>query len=188
MEEWFEFFNSKSIDGLKFLLQRKLKKTRLIEQQIEEIKQKLEPHKESTDFKRLATQLNKDLIAKDLEVQQRKMKKYQRDISDYKNDQVFKWQSKIEQPQSNSTYSTPEREVRIQDPTTSHIYNPPRWEDRDAYTETPRPCHEQRNNNGYGNQTPRRTGKKPFKKSFKKPFNNWQHNGRNQIDNREPPY
>lgn len=77
------FFNSKSVEDLKFLLGRKLKKTILIEQQIELIKSKLEPHKESTDsLWKLATQLNKDLIAKDLEVQQRKMKKYQRDVTD----------------------------------------------------------------------------------------------------------
>lgn len=76
MEEWFEFFNSKSIEGLKFLLERKQKKTRRLEQLIEEIKQKLEPHKESPDFNKFATQLNKDLIAKDLEVHQCKMKKY----------------------------------------------------------------------------------------------------------------
>lgn len=77
------------------------------------LKKVLEPYKESSDFKKLATQLNKDLISKDLEGQQRKMKKYQRDIEDYKTEQVFKWQKKTDPIPSSSMYSTPEREVRI---------------------------------------------------------------------------
>lgn len=213
MAEWFAFFNNKSIEGLKFLLERKLRKTALIEQQIEEIKQKMEPLKETTEFKRLATQLNKDLIAKDLEVQNRKKKKYQRDITDYKTDQVFKWQSKVEPAPPTPTYSTPEREVRIQDPTTSHALNPPRWEERERRIETPRPYRDgpdpngpnhtrrderdtyggtprnnynQRNNYGYGQHTPKRGGKKPFKKPFRN--RNWQQNERNPRENRTPPY
>lgn len=112
--KWFHIFNDNSLEGLAFLLKRKQKKMRIIDQQIEEIKSKLDPYKESAEFNRLASQLNKDLVARDLEVQQRKMKKFQRDVADYKTDQVFKWQTKVENPLPASTYSTPEREVRIQ--------------------------------------------------------------------------
>lgn len=80
MDQWFEFFNSRSLE----VLNRKQRKTQVVDIQIEELKSKLEPHRESAEFKKLALQLNKDLIAKDLEVQQRKMKKYQRDVTDYK--------------------------------------------------------------------------------------------------------
>lgn len=78
------------MEGLTFLLKRKQKKMRIIDQQIGETKTKLDPYKESMEFNKLSSQLNKDLMVKDLEVQQRKIKKYQRDIVDYKAEQVFK--------------------------------------------------------------------------------------------------
>lgn len=99
------------------------------------------------------------------------MKKYQRDVAGYKSDQVFKWQQKKEQSQPSSSYSTLEREVRIQDPTTSYAHNKLRW---DAYIETARPQYDQRKKGNYGQQTPKKPWKKPFKKPFKKPYNNWQ--------------
>lgn len=43
--------------------------------------------------------------------------------TDYKMDQVFKWQIKIVAPQPASTYSTPEKEVKIQDPTSNRPIN-----------------------------------------------------------------
>lgn len=106
----------------------------------------MEPFKESQDFKKFTTQLNKDLITKDLEDQQRKRKKYQRDLSDYKTGNVFKRQSKLEEPQPNSIYSTPEREVKIQDPTTSHVQYPTRWDNRESNYETTRFYHNQYDN------------------------------------------
>lgn len=128
-------------------------------------------------------------MAKDLEVQQRKMKKYQRDIANQKSDQVFKWQSKIEGPQPASTYLTPEREVRIQqEPNTPYPLSQQGRDNRGTYPETPRPQYEHRGNGNYWHQTSRNTWKKPFKKPFKKPYYNWHNNERNQRDNRGPPY
>lgn len=46
-------------------------------------------------------------------MQQRKSKKYFRDINDYKTDQVFKWQNQIGENDPISTFSTLEKIVRI---------------------------------------------------------------------------
>lgn len=72
------------------------------------------------------------------------MKKYQRDMSGYKTDHVFKSQNKIEETQPSLTYSPLDKEVKMQHPTMSHIYNPPRWEDREMYRDTTRPQYDQR--------------------------------------------
>lgn len=104
VDEWFRFT---------FLLKRKQKKIRKIDQTIAKLKDQLETHKETAEFLTLTIQLNKDLIKKDKEVQLRKSKKYSRDINDFKNDQVFKWQSQIGSNDPISAYSTPEKVVRV---------------------------------------------------------------------------
>lgn len=112
--------------------------------------------------------MQKDLIAKDLEVQQRKMRKSPIHTSDYKADQVFKWQSKLEEPLVTSAYSTPEREVRIEEPLASTSQQPPLsggWEREDYYTPRRNQDHPGHQNNWY--QTPRNSRKKSFKKSLR---------------------
>lgn len=112
-DEWLKFFNDKGLELLRFLLERKQRKTKIIDQNIAEIREELEVFKETTEFKTYTTQLNKDLTKKDREVQQRKSKKYIRDINDFRNDQAFKWQSQLGKTDTGSTYSTPEKIVRV---------------------------------------------------------------------------
>lgn len=99
IEEWFKFFNEKGLELLRFLLKRKQRKLRKIDQTIEEIK---------GEFTTLTAQLNKALMKKDKEVQNRKSKKYTRDINDFRNDPVFKWQRQLGHLDPISTYFTPE--------------------------------------------------------------------------------
>lgn len=88
-EEWFKFFNDKGLELLRFLLERKQRKIKMIDQNIAQLKEELEVYKETTEFKTLTTQLNKDLMKKDKEVQQRKSKKYTRDTKDFKKRSGF---------------------------------------------------------------------------------------------------
>lgn len=103
----------KGLDLLTFLLERKQKKIKKIDQTIAEVKVEFENYKDTVEFTTLTSQLNRDLTKKD-KVQQRKSKKYTRDINDFKNDQAFKWQSQLGQMDPISTFSTPEKAVRIQ--------------------------------------------------------------------------
>lgn len=199
IQEWFEFFNNKSLEGLKFLLKRKQKKLRLINQQIIDLKTELEPHKESTDFKKFSTQLSSDLGAKDIEVQQRKIKKYHRDLGDYRTDQVFKWQSKMEDIQTASVQSTPVREVNIQ----QHIQkSPPPRRYLEANRKDPNP-RTPRWNNDRGNQqpytphayyeqrrwqhTPRfnNRSRRPWQKPYRRPYPQWDRTDRTPRDHQE---
>lgn len=70
-------------------MKRKERKIRKIDEVIGDIKEELEIHKESTEFITITAQLNKELLKKDKEVQNRKIKNYTRDFNDIKNDQVF---------------------------------------------------------------------------------------------------
>lgn len=103
----------KGLDLLTFLLERKQKKIKKIDQTIAEVKVEFENYKDTVEFTTLTSQLNRDLTKKD-KVQQRKSKKYTRDINDFKNDQAFKWQSQLGQMDPISIFSTPEKTVRIQ--------------------------------------------------------------------------
>lgn len=53
----------------------------------------IEPHKESEEFLRLSVELKNKLSKWDLEVQNQKNKKYIRDYDDFKNGNIFKWQT-----------------------------------------------------------------------------------------------
>lgn len=68
--------------------------------------------KDTTVFVTFTTQLNRDLTKKD-KVQQRKGKKYSRDVTDFKTDRTFKWQSQVGQRDPISTYSTLEKTARV---------------------------------------------------------------------------
>lgn len=125
-DEWSKFFNEKGLELLTFLLQRKQRKTRKLDQNIAEIREELETYKETTEFKTLTTQLNKDFTKKDREVQQRKSKKYIRDTNDFQNDQVFKWQSQLGKTNAISTYSTPEKTEQSGPNTQNRGYHDPR--------------------------------------------------------------
>lgn len=67
---------------------------------------------------------------KDKETAARKKRKYQRDMKDYEDDLVFKWQNKLEESMTELKNSSPEKEVRAKDATNSEksIKLWPRWE------------------------------------------------------------
>lgn len=203
-EEWFKFFNDKGLELLRFLLERKQRKIKIIDQNITQLKEELEVYKETTEFKTLTTQLNKDLIKKDKEVQQRKSKKYTRDLKDFRNDQVFKWKSLLGRGDNASTYSTPEKMVRVdphqtgepsntqtrsyQDPREGHIVTTPRYQDSDGRNTYYQPSTPYRGDRRpQSNRTPQNGGRKPYWKNNRKPHNNWHKPPYDQREYRGPP-
>ncbi|XP_040212843.1 uncharacterized protein LOC120943544 [Rana temporaria] len=205
IDEWFKFFNIKGSELLMFLLDRKKRKLKLIEQIILEVKEELEAYKDSGDLVRYTTQLNNDLTKKDKEVQHRKRKKYSRDMNDFKTDHTFKWQSQSGRPDPISTYSTPERNVRVYSPPRVINYIGPTQETHDRNRhESPRQYRNEERQGNYNQHTPYQNERRPPQNErtpqngWKKPFwkkrrnNNNGHNygqrpQQDQRDNRPQP-
>lgn len=116
MDEWFKFFNEKGMEVLLCLIKRKQRKLSNINKQIAECKNILEGYKDSVSFTTLTNQLNKVLEQKDIEIKQRKKRKYLRDTNYYKLVQAFKWQFNLKDGRGGSMATSPKREVRIMSP------------------------------------------------------------------------
>lgn len=71
---------------------RKQIKMKLLETQIRELKNIIEPHKESEELLRLSTELKNRLIKWDSEIQNKKNKTFVRDLDDFRKGNIFKWQ------------------------------------------------------------------------------------------------
>lgn len=125
VSEWYKFFHEKGMEVLQFLVKRKQRKVAMINQQITECKIALEVHKDTPSFATLTNQLNKVLERKDIEIKQRKRRKYLRDTNNYKLEQSYKWQLNLKEGKTGSTTSSPEREVRIVTPNRDQRYRSP---------------------------------------------------------------
>lgn len=64
----------------------------MLEAQIRDLRRTIEPFKESEEFLRLSTELKNRLIKWDTETQNKKNKKFIRDLDDFGKNNVFKWQ------------------------------------------------------------------------------------------------
>lgn len=67
----------------------------MLNKQIADLKIKMEPLQNATDFTRLSGELKNKMIKWDKEIQDKKKNKYIRDSGDYMKGEVFKWQSKL---------------------------------------------------------------------------------------------
>lgn len=65
-----------------------------LETQIAELKHSIESHKESEEFLRLSAELKNKLVKWDYETQNKKKKKYIRDLEDFRKGNIYKWQNK----------------------------------------------------------------------------------------------
>lgn len=95
IEEWYAFFTGKGREVMEFLIKRKQRKLKLLENQIKEIRDKLGPFYNTPEYTRLMGELHKNMQKKDIENKNVKRKKYLRDFEDYQNKQVFRWQSTL---------------------------------------------------------------------------------------------
>ena len=111
-DEWFQFFNDKGLELLALLIKRKQRKIRTVDRNVTELKTNLEGSKELPEFIALSKQLQRDMEQKDKETVARKKRKYQRDMKDYEDDLVFKWQNKLEESGIASNRSSPELDMR----------------------------------------------------------------------------
>lgn len=94
LKEWGDFFTSKGLELVGFLLSRKRRKMTQLDIQIMELKSTMESHKESEEFLRLSAELKNKLQKWDYEIQNKKKKKFIRDLEDFGRGNVYKWQLK----------------------------------------------------------------------------------------------
>lgn len=101
--EWFQYFNEAGVKFLQFLAQCKKSKLIRLDTEIKLIKDKLSPLNNSEDYKERSLSLKKLLEKEEVEQKNKKKKKYNRDVGDYKSGLVFEWQSKIQENENGYT-------------------------------------------------------------------------------------
>lgn len=92
MEDWYRFFNESETALLGKIVVRRWHKLKNIETEILQIRDQLIPFLESREYKDKEKNLQEAVTKYDKEIQQKKQKKFRRDVLDYKNQQVYKWQ------------------------------------------------------------------------------------------------
>lgn len=94
LDLWFRYFNETGISLISLFLGKKRARLVIIDKEIKDIREKLLPFKATPEYYSLSTNLKTHLEKEEKEQRVKKQKKYTRDASDYKNHQVFSWQSK----------------------------------------------------------------------------------------------
>lgn len=92
LPEWFKFFNEAGVNFLQFLIAKKKRKLITLDSEINNIRSKLTPFKGETEYMQKSEALKSILIKEELEQKIKKKRKYNRDIKDYSDNVVFKWQ------------------------------------------------------------------------------------------------
>lgn len=103
IDEWYSFFESKGREIMEFLIKRKQRKLKSLENQIKEIRDKISPFKDTPEYNKHMGELQKNMQKKDLENRNGKKKKYQRDLDDYQNKRVYRWQATLENNVANNS-------------------------------------------------------------------------------------
>lgn len=93
MKEWLDFFNKVGMELQDLVLTRKQFKLAQVNEQISEIERKLESIKDTNPIIEFNNNMKKKLEKLDREVQKKKVKKYIRDSSDFKNNRIYLWQN-----------------------------------------------------------------------------------------------
>lgn len=73
---------------------KKLERLSNIDIEIKELRDKLLPHKSTSEYNSLSTNLKSHLEKEEKDQRTKKQKKYTRDVNDYKSNLVFNWQKK----------------------------------------------------------------------------------------------
>lgn len=145
-DEWAEFFVKCGLDLIKFIIKRKQKKLQEIQGKIEELREKLEPNKNDEEYKLTSENIQLTLEKKEQEIIKRKNGKYRRDMGDFKNGRIFKWQIQSRQRYYQRTTNL----TNTDRPSNSPIRLDPSFQQRPNRTNAP-----QHINRGWGSYNPR---------------------------------
>lgn len=107
--EWYGFFNSCKQKLLDLIISRRNIKLQKLETMIIELKEAFIPFKDTPEYRDKNSQVHKYLEHLDRDTKNKKIKKYQRDLKDYR-EHVYKWQEESgEFALVQSVESSPER-------------------------------------------------------------------------------
>lgn len=89
LAEWFKYFNEAGVNFLQFLIAKKKRKLIMLDCEINIIKDKLVPFKSEPDNSHRSDALKTIVIKEETEQKNKKKRKYNRDLKDYKDKVVF---------------------------------------------------------------------------------------------------
>lgn len=107
-------FNQSEAKLLELIIKRRQIKLRKVESRIKELKDTLAPLANTNEYIDKCKMVQGYISKVDKETKNKKVKKHQRDVEDYKN-KMYKWQEFLPSEGYESKDSTPEREVGNKD-------------------------------------------------------------------------
>lgn len=122
MLEWYEFFNKSEEKHMEMIVCRRNIKLGLLPTKIFQSKENLSPFVATQEYKDKSINLKKQLTKYDNDIKKKKVKKHQRDIKDYKEGKVYRWQEDMVKTISRN--SSMEQEV-VQNSGQDRTYNQP---------------------------------------------------------------
>lgn len=106
LEGWFIYFNDTGVKFLVFLLGKKRDKLKYLNDEVALVRDKLLQFKDQEIYKSKSDQLRQFLEKEDSDQRNKKKKKYNRDLADYSNKMVFKWQIATDEPTESEIMDT----------------------------------------------------------------------------------
>lgn len=107
MNEWLEFFNKAGRELQGLVLKRKQIKLSMLNEKIRDLQEKLEPIKDTNQMNEFNNNIKKKLEKIDRETQKKKVKKFNRDLNDFKTNKIYAWQASLvsntEDPAANTS-------------------------------------------------------------------------------------
>lgn len=91
LEDWFKYFNEAGVNLLTYFIERKSAKLLHLDEEIKTLKDKLNPLRESNEYKDKSQSLLKVLEKEAREQKMKKKEKYNRDLVDYRVGGCFFW-------------------------------------------------------------------------------------------------
>lgn len=92
-QEWLDFFNNVGIKLQELILKRKKLKMKILEKKIADLKIILDEDKDSPIVLKFNSDIKKKLQKIDKDTHKKKVKKYYRDLGDFKNNTIYLWQN-----------------------------------------------------------------------------------------------
>lgn len=92
LAEWFKYFNEAGVNFLQFLIAKKKRKLTVLDSEINNIKSKLMPFKSESEYMQRSDALKSIFNKEESEQKMKKKRKYNRDVKDYSDNVVFRWQ------------------------------------------------------------------------------------------------
>ncbi|XP_069611822.1 uncharacterized protein [Ranitomeya imitator] len=92
-ERWIKAANTCSFEFLNIIIENNVTMLKNIETEIDSLQRTLQQDLKADSFQEMISKLDKDIEKWEGAISQNKQKKYERDVTDFENNKVFKWQT-----------------------------------------------------------------------------------------------